>query len=88
MSIDNCTTSTYCGKGWTPSRNLSVAQIQAYQAEIVQLGKILKSGLRSIGAEKITEYDQLAARKRLRDIYSILYPQRRPRISTVYLGGF
>ena len=75
-------------KGWLPSRNLSPTQIQSYQAEAEKLRKILGAGVSGISGDKQVTYDLIAVRKRLRDVMGILYPQRRPRISSVYLGGF
>lgn len=67
---------------------LSTAQVQSYEAELTKLRAILAAGVSSVGSDKVVTYDLIAVRKRLRDVNQILYPQRRPRIATIGLGGF
>lgn len=87
----NGTCSDYCRpNSFRTNPNLSVAQVQRYQAEAETLSAVLaagRTGVDSGGGKQVT-YDLIAVRKRLRDLNQILYPARRPRISTVYLGGF
>jgi hypothetical protein len=73
----------------TPSVNpkLTPQQVERLQGRIQRLEALL-DGPAQISGDKNVSYDMIAIRKRLRDAYRQLYPDMRPRISSVYLGGF
>lgn len=61
----------------------------AYQDEAKNLRAILARGASSVTTDGVTvNYDLDAVRQRLADINRILNPRRRPRASTINLGGF
>ena len=69
--------------------SLSLTQQAAYRAEADKLRAILARGATQISADGTTAtYDLAAVRLRLREIERILTPSRRPRVSSIYLGGF
>jgi hypothetical protein len=68
---------------------LTPSEKAAYESEAAQLREILSAGASevSVDGQRVT-YDLNACRQRLQHITQLLHPSRRPRVSSINLGGF